>query len=148
MKIPKSLVYILAIIGLGYVCLSVFVSFGPIPLCETTNIRMAVSPSKQHVAKLEVDKCNDKREPMIQLSISNPSNPNHIQSVAIGTATTTDVDLTWLPGNRLQVAYPPTYQITQQPSEIGNIEIEFVTKQISNSALKQDAPSARPLAPR
>jgi hypothetical protein len=143
MKIPKSIIYILAVIGLAYVFLQAFISFGPIPLCETTNIRVAVSPSHQYVAKLEVEKCNDKQEPMIQLSISNPSNPNLIQSVAIGPATTTDVDLTWLSGTRLLVAYPPTYQLTQQPSEIGNIEIEFVTKQISNTTLKQDAPSAR-----
>lgn len=140
MKMPKSIIYSFAVIGLAYVFLQAFISFGPIPLCETTNIRVAVSPSQQHVAKLEVEKCNDKQEQVIQLSISNPSNPKLIQSVAIGTATTTDLDLTWLSGNRLQVTYPSTYQLTQQPSEIGNIEIEFVTKQISNSALKPDAP--------
>ena len=85
---------------------------------------------------------------MIQLVILNPSKPNEGRSVAIGTASTTDLELTWLSGNRLQVTYPLSFELTQQPSEIDGIEILFVTKSISNPTLKQDAPSARPLAAR
>jgi hypothetical protein len=148
MKIPKVIIYVLAVIGLVYVFQRAFISFGPISLCETSNIGVAMSPSKQHVAELEIRKCDDKPEPIIQLVMSNPSKPNQGQSVAIGIASTTDLDLTWLSGNRLQVAYPLSFELTQQPSEIDGIEILFVTKSISNPALKQDAPSARPLATR
>ena len=149
MAIPKSVIYILAAIGLAYVLLRVFFAFGPIRHCESDGMRMAISPSKQHIAELKVEKCDDKPEPIIQLSISNPSTPNQSKSVAIGIATTTDIDLTWLSGNRLQVTYPQFFQLTQQPSEIDSIEIVFVTKQISNPTLKRDWPeAASPLAPR
>jgi hypothetical protein len=110
--------------------------------CETDGIRVAISPSKQRIAELKVERCDDKPDPIIQLIISNPSTPNQSNSVAIGIATTTDLDLTWLSWNKLQVIYPPSFQLTQQPSEIDSIEIVFIAKPTSNTAFERDAPKA------
>ena len=138
MMIPKPVIYILAVIGLAYVLLQTFFTFGPIRHCESDGLRVAISPSKQHIAKLEVEKCDDKPEPIIQLNISNSSNTNQVKSVTIGIATTTDLDLTWLSWNKLQVTYPPSFQLTQQPSEIDGIEIIFIAKPISNQSFNPD----------
>ena len=138
MKIPKSAIYILAAIGLAYVLLQVFLTLGPIRHCETDGIRMAISPGKQRMAELKVEKCDDKPDPIIQLIISKPSTPDKGYSVAIGVATTTDLELTWLSWNKLQVTYPQSFQLTQQPSEIDGIEIVFVAKAISNLTFNPD----------
>lgn len=140
MKILRSVIYFLALVGLGSVLLWAFVSFGPIPSCKVTELRMVISPSKQHEARLVVKKCTDKNDTVLELSISDKTDPNRLHSADIGIATTTDVDLTWLSGNKLQVSYPLTFQLTQQPSELDGIEIEFVTKPISNTSFNTDAP--------
>jgi hypothetical protein len=132
MKIPKAVIYALAIVGFGYLLLTLFVSLVPIPSCEVEDFRMTISPSKQYEAKLVIEKCQDKTEPVITLNISNKLKPKEVHSVVLGIATTTDIELTWLSGIKLQVAYPVTFQLTQEPSRLNDIEIKFVTKPSSN----------------
>ena len=124
MKIPKSLVYILAIIGSGYVLLIAIFSF--IPMCKTSEIRMAISPSNQHGAKIVVEMCPKQAEPKLELSIFDIATPDHTYSTTLANATTTDVELTWLSDNRLQVLYPPSLQLAQEPFELNGVEIKFV----------------------
>lgn len=143
MKIPNAVIYALAIVGLGYLLLTAFVSLVSIPSCEVEDFRMTISPSKQYEAKLVIEKCKDKTEPVITLNISNKLKPKELHSVVLGIATTTDIDLTWLTGIKLQVAYPVTFQLTQEPSELNGIEIKFVTKPSSNTSFERDAAEAR-----
>ena len=139
MKIPQAVIYALAIVGFGYLLLTAFVSFVSVPTCEVENFRMAISPSKQYEAKLVIEKCKDKNDPVITLNISNISKPKEFHSVVLGIATTTDIDLTWLSGIKLQVAYPASFQLTQESSRLNDIEIKFVTKPISNTSFNTDA---------
>ena len=138
MKIPKSLIYTFAVIGFAFVFFVLFVKFGPIPNCEVTVLKVALSPSKQHEAKLYINKCNNKTDPELELDILSKANPNAIHGFVIGSPTTTDIDLTWLSGNKLQVSYPRSFRLDQEPREIDNIEIVFVAKSISNTAFERD----------
>ena len=87
---------------------------------------MTISPSKQHGAKLVVEMCPKQAEPKLELSIFDMATPNHTYSTTIANATSTNLELTWLSDNRLQVLYPPSLQLTQEPFELNGVEIKFV----------------------
>lgn len=142
-KMIRSLIYIFALIGLAYVLFLVYFTVGPMSHCEVIDIRMAMSPTKLHVAKLEIEKCNDKNDPVIQLIISEQFKPKQSRSVTIGDATTTDLDLTWLTPNELQVAYPSSLKLTQEPTDILGVKIVFITKPISNTSFERGGERAR-----
>jgi hypothetical protein len=138
MKILEPVIYLLAAIGLGILLLIAFISFGPIPNCEVTVLRVAISPTKQHEARLEIGKCEGK-DPELGLFIFNTSNPNVRKGAPIAAPTTTDIDLTWISNDRLQVSYPASLQLAQQPSDIDGIAIIFVSKPSSDSSFNAGA---------
>lgn len=125
MNILKPLVYVLAAIGLAYVSFLVFWSISP--SCEIADIRIAISPSKQHEARLIEETC-PKHDPSLVLRLTDKDTPNKSVNSTIAMATTTNVDITWLAENKLQVAYPQSLQLTQQPSQIDGVEIVFIAK--------------------
>lgn len=137
MKATKSALYLFATVGLSYLLLQ---SFSSLPVCESDVIRRTVSPDNRHEAKVVVERCNDQSRPQLKLSISKQATPKKSVSVSIGAATTTDVDITWLSESRLQFFYPTSFMVTQEPSEIGEIEIRFLPEFSSNSSLHTDAP--------
>jgi hypothetical protein len=137
MKILKAVIYLLAAIGLGTLLFVAFISFGPIPNCDVTVLRVAISPTKQHEARLEVGKCEGKN-PELNLFIFNTSKPNVRKGAPIAAPTTTDIDLTWISNDRLQVSYPVSLQLAQQPSDIDGIAIIFVAKPSANSSFNAD----------
>jgi hypothetical protein len=136
MNRAKPLIFLLATIGLCFLFLQSFWNF---PDCESEVIRRAVSPDNQHEASVLVEQCKNRSGPELTLSISNRETSKRRNSVRIGAATTTDIDLTWLSESRLQFSFPNSFNITQQPSEIGGIEIRFLPKPSSNSSLDTDA---------
>jgi hypothetical protein len=135
MKAIKIAVFVAAI-GLSYVLLR---SFFWSPDCESEVIRRAVSPDNKHEAIVVTEQCKKRSEPELRLSIISQDSPTRSIGVIIGTASTTDVDVVWLSVSRLQFSFPTSFKITQQPSEIGGIEISFVPKPSSNSTLHIDA---------
>lgn len=142
MKIAKTLTVVLALIGLGYLVLMASIWFGP--ACEISTLRTVISPNKKYEANLVVQKCPDKNEPTLELQIIDKDIPNQIHSSVIAVATSTDIDLTWLSEKKLQVLYPSSLRITQEPSELNSIQLAFTTKN-SNPSVKRDALDARPL---
>ena len=125
----KPLIFLFATIGLCFLFLQ---SFWGSPNCESEVIRRAVSPDNQHEASIWVEQCKNRPGPELMLSISNRETPKKRNSVRISAATTTDIDLTWLSGSRLQFSFPNSFNATQQPSEIGGIEIRFFSTSSSN----------------
>jgi hypothetical protein len=136
MKIAKILTFVLALIGLSYLVL--MTSIWVVPACEVITTRIAISPSNQHEANLVIEKCPDKNEPKLELRIFNKNTPKQYRSIVIAAATSTDVDLSWLSDKKLQVIYPTSLQLTQEPSELDNIQLVFLVKN-SNSSFKRDA---------
>lgn len=126
MKIAKILTFVLALIGLGYLML--MTSIWLVPACEISTLRMAISPNKKYETNLVVQKCPDENEPKLELQIFSKDSPKQIHSSIIAAATSTDVDLTWLSDRKLQVMYPTSLQLTQEPSELYNIQLVFWSK--------------------
>lgn len=126
MKIAKILTIVLALIGLGYLVLMASIWF--VPACEISTIRMAISPNKKYEANLVVQKCPDENEPKLELQLFNKASPQQIHSSVIAAATSTDIDLTWLSDEKLQVLYSSSLQITQEPSELDSIQLIFMAK--------------------
>jgi hypothetical protein len=124
-------------IGLSYLLLRSF--FGS-PDCESEVVRRAISPDNKHEAIVATEQCKKRAGPELRLSIVNRATPGKSIGVIIGAASTTDIDVVWLSGSRLQFSFPTSFKVTQQPSEIGGIEISFVPKVSSNSSLHTDAP--------
>lgn len=124
-------------IGLSFVLLhSLFWS----PDCESEVVRRAVSPDAKHEAIVETELCKKKSGAELRLNIVSQATPEKSFSVIVGAASTTDVDVVWLSGDRLQLFHPSSFKLTQEPTEIGGIEISFVPKPSSSSLLHTDGP--------
>jgi len=127
MKTFKPFIYLLAAVGFAYAVLPhILSSF--IQNCENETIQSVLSPDKQHEARIVIEECRNQSGGVLKLSLSNQTNSRKFESVNIGAAATKDIGITWLSENRLQLAYPDSYQILQQPSEIGGVEIRFASK--------------------
>ncbi len=127
MKLRKLALYSLAVIGLAFVALQLFVWLSP-HTCWDNVIRTTVSPGREHEASLVITQCNDKAAPVLVLSVKNISGSNKEVMAKLGAATSTDIDLTWLSTDTLQVSYPPAFSLTQQPDDLNGIHIEFKEK--------------------
>lgn len=128
MKLYKPALYWLALIGLAFIGLQLFVWLWP-HSCQDSIIRTTVSPGREHEAILIISKCNDEPAPKLELSIKKASEPNKFVLAKLGAPTSTDIDLIWLSTDTLQVSYPPTFHLDQQFDELGDVHIEFKEKQ-------------------
>jgi len=136
MKTIKVAIFVAAI-GLSSLLLRSF--FGS-PDCESEVVRRAISADNKNEAVIVNEQCKKRSGPELRLKIISQATPEKSVSVIIGAATTTEVDVVWLSRSRLQFSFPTSFKVTQQPSEIGGIEISFVPKTSSNSSLHADAP--------
>lgn len=128
MKIPKSAIYVLALIGFGYCALLLVVSSGLVRSCESQPIVKLVSPSAQLEAKLYIDHCDNGRAPMVTLGVRNMATPDQSTSVELGVATSNDFKVTWLSDNALQVSYPSTFKLSQEPSSVDGVGLRLIPK--------------------
>jgi hypothetical protein len=127
MKILKPILYVFAFVGVVYVGLMVYFSFLA-KTCRIEPIASVVSPNRTYSARLHVEHCNYKKEPMVVLDISDSSKPNEMVSSELGVATTTNFALTWQTDHDLTLSHPESFSFSQMPSSLGRTRIEFVAK--------------------
>ena len=78
---------------------------------------------------------------MLKLSLTKSARADRSHTVVLGTATTTDVDLTWLSGTALQVAHSGAFRPTQIPTDLDGVRVEFIRKAQS---IESSADAVRP----
>lgn len=142
MKLLKPIIYVFATIGFTFVAVNAYLSSGLARSCDVTSLATAVSPSTQRVARLQVESCNYRAEPVITLSISAEMNPKEWHSSSLGAATSTDMDLTWLSDETLQLAYPESFRLGSVSPFLDGVEVDFAPKKISNNSLNGDVAKA------
>lgn len=126
MKIPKSVIYVLAIIGFGYCALLLIASSDLIRSCDSQPIVKLLSPSAQLEAKLYIEDCDNGRAPMVTLDVRNMATPDRSASVELGVATSNDFKVTWLSDTALQVFYPSTFKLSQEPSSVNGVDLRLI----------------------
>lgn len=142
MNLVKPLMYVFATIGCAFVALNAYMCSGFARSCELTTLATVVSPNTEHVARLEIEKCNYKAGPEVALRISSKSNPKAWDSSAIGAATSTDLDLTWLSDEKLQVIYPESFHPASVAPYLGGVAIALASKRVSGNSSNGDVAEA------
>lgn len=125
-KIPKPIIYALAIIGFGYCVFALTVSSGLVGACQLQPVVKLLSPSSKLQAELFIERCDDKNPPMVSLGVRNMATPDQFNSVELGVATSNDFKVTWLSDERLQVSYPSGFRLSQEPSSVNGVDLRLV----------------------
>ena len=125
MKIVKPVIYALALVGLGYGVLLLVVYSGLVRSCQSQPIVKLLSPSAQFEAELYIEHCNDGQAPMVTLEVRDSATPDQSTSVKLGVATSNDFKVTWLSDEALQVSYPTTFKLSQEPSSVNGVNLRL-----------------------
>jgi hypothetical protein len=142
MRILKAIVYIFAVIGVGFVALNVYMSSGLVRSCDGRSLATVVSPDGRREARLRIEKCNDEPNPMITLALSEAATPREEHSTKIGVATSTELDVTWLSNGELRLTYPESLSLASPSPFLNGVEINYVPKRISNNSFNGDVAGA------
>ena len=131
MKLIKSLVYLFAAAGVFYVA---FLAFAYNSSCITYPIKSAVSKNQQRKAELTVNSCKNSMGSSIDLAIYNKSDAKNHTKTEISKATSTDIDLSWVSENELEVLYPKNLDIekgayfTTRGYELNGVQVTLIQK--------------------
>jgi len=144
MNLRKIALYGLAGIGGAYILMLTFVSF--VSSNVVTPLRSAISPDQQRVAELVIEQSDEPPSKLVKLWIHRSDVPRRKIGVELSGASTTDIDLTWRTERQLEVVYPISLEILNDPARLDDVEILYSARLPSNPAVKRDAPqAARPL---
>ena len=131
MKLVKILVYVFATIGVIYIAL---LAFAYNSSCISYPIKSAVSKNQQRKAELIVNSCKNSMESSIYLAIYNKSDAKYYTQTEISKATSTDIDLSWVSENELDVLYPKNLDIekgaryTTKGHELNGVQVTLIQK--------------------
>lgn len=141
MKLPNILVYFFASIGVIFIAL---LAFSDHSSCISYPIKAAVSKNQQRKAELVFKNCNNSLESIIYLSIYDKFNTKYYTQTEIAKATSTDIDLTWVSENELEVLYPKNLDIEKGTpyTELNGVQVQFIQK--SYLATHSSGPNGAP----
>ena len=144
MNLRRIALYGLASIGGAYILMLTFLSF--VSSNVVTPLRSAISPDQQRVAELVVEQSDEPPSSVIKLWIHRSDVSGKKIGAALSGASTTDIDLTWRTERQLEVVYPISLALLNDPARLNDVEILYSARLPSNPAVKRDVPqAARPL---
>ena len=140
MNLRKIALYGLAGIGGAYILMLTFFSF--VSSNIITPLRSAISPDQQRVAELVVEHSDEPPSRVVKLWIHRSDVPSKKNGTVLSGASTTDIDLTWRTERQLEVVYPISLALLNDPARLDDVEILYSARRPSNPAVKRDAPKA------
>lgn len=144
MKLRKIALYGLAGIGGAYILMLTFFSF--VSSNVVTPLRSAISPDQQRVAELVVEQSDEPPNRVVKLWIHRSDVPGRRNGTVLSVASTTEIELTWRTQRQLEVAYPVSLALLNDPARLDDVEILYSARLPSNPAVKRDVPqAARPV---
>ncbi len=121
----KIVVGVLALIGVFYVGVTIFVTFFIDP-CERYILVELPSPNREYNAMAEIRSCEDDFFTELEVYVSHKDTPDVRHGAPLSTnPVTTELYLEWRSPNTLVIRHPSALRIETRPSSLGDVRLQF-----------------------
>ena len=121
----KIAVGVLALIGVFYIGVTIFVTFF-INSCDTYVLAELQSPNREYNAMAEIRSCEDDSFTELEVYVSHNDSPDVRHGAPLATnPATTELYLEWRSSDTLVVRYPSALKIENWPPSLGDVRLLF-----------------------